>query len=87
MISKFCYYNDEQKPIRVRILDQRYDAATATGDIYATVETCELRVFDVHMPEGHILYMKRWPNMLMISHIDPAALAQLQSRPPSEDAA
>jgi hypothetical protein len=87
MINEICYFNDENRTITVRVMDQRYDPVHATGDIYVTLEPCEMRVFEVHMPSHHILFVKKWEKMLMISHIDPTALAQLREPRPSKDAA
>lgn len=76
---KMFYLNDEQRPMRVRILDERYDPATATGDIYLILQAGESRVIQVVAPANHVLYVKKWKDLVMISHIDPAVLAQLEA--------
>lgn len=84
---KVFYMNDEQKPITVRIQDARFDPATFTGDIFTTLKSCEAKVFDVQIPEGCVLYMKKWPTTLMISYIDSTGLTQFDQVPPAEDEA
>jgi RNA polymerase subunit RPABC4/transcription elongation factor Spt4 len=75
---KMFYLNDEQKDIRVRIMDTRYDPATGTGDLFFTLRPAEGRVFDVQCPDCHSLYVKKWKDLVMISHIESAVLAQLE---------
>ena len=79
--------NDEQKDMTIRILDDRYDGTVGTGDVYAYLKPSEGKVFEVHAPAGHMLYVKKWLNLVMISSIDPAVLAQLGQPLPPEDAA
>jgi len=69
MISKIFYINDEQKNVTVRVLDSRYDPTLASGDEYVILEPAEGRIFEVHHPERHILYVKKWPGMVLISSI------------------
>jgi len=87
MIKRMYYMNDEKKSIAVRIMDDRYDPCTGTGDMFVNLQSCESRVFEVHCPAAHILYVKKWPNMVMISHIDPSVLALSSQPQPPEDAA
>jgi hypothetical protein len=81
-IVKMGYMNDEQKEMRVRILDLRYDPTTATGDIFVTLKSCEYREFEVHIPDNAILYVKKWPYMVMISYSEQST--PLQSDQPEE---
>jgi RNA polymerase subunit RPABC4/transcription elongation factor Spt4 len=81
MISKIFYMNDEQKHVVVRVLDLRYDASIGKGDLYVTLQSCEAQVFEVHLPVDHILYVKKWSGMVLISHVDPSVVAQ---RPESQ---
>ena len=71
----------------VRILDERYNPNTGDGDIYVTLEASELREFEVHMPVDHVLFVKKWDHMVLISHIAPAALVLLREPQPSRDVA
>lgn len=87
MIKKLYYMNDEQRNMTVRILDDRYDGATGTGDVYLNLQPAEARLLEIHAPAGHVLYVKKWRDMVMISHIDPSVLALLSQSPPPEDAA
>ena len=68
--------NDEQRPVTVRILDSRYDPATATGDKYVVLQAAEGQLFDLQLHEGHVPYIKKWPNMVMISGVDPSVFGQ-----------
>ena len=67
-IVKVGYMNDEQKDIMVRTLDLRYDCVAGTGDSYVTLQSCEYREFEVHIPDDTIVYLKKWPNMVMLSY-------------------
>lgn len=71
---RIYYFNDEQKPVVVRVLDGKYDATNATGDTYTTLQSCEGAFFDISLPEGTVPYIKKWPNMVMISYLTPSAL-------------
>lgn len=84
---KVYYFNDERAPMRVRILDVNYDAATATGDSWATLAPASGQIFDVALPEGAALYVKKWPGMVMISYISQAGLAQFEEAPLKMDPA
>jgi hypothetical protein len=84
---KLYYLNDERREMTVRILDARYDPTTGQGDVYVKLASCEGRLLDVQIPAGHVPYVKKWPNMVMISYIDPAVLTQSDEQPPqAEDA-
>jgi hypothetical protein len=67
-IVKFAYMNDEQRKVGIRILDLHYDYATATGDTYTFLDSCEFRVFELQIPDDAIVYVKRWPSGLLISY-------------------
>lgn len=84
-ILKVYYMNDEQKNVVVRIMDARYDAFYATGDIYVTLEPAEARILEVHVPDGHILYLKKWPAMILVSSVDPTVLSQQNQQPLDQD--
>jgi hypothetical protein len=88
---KVVYINDEQKEIMVRVNDRAfYDALNSGGDLSSfdvTMKSCEIRVFELDAPDGAVPYIKKWKNVLMISYIDPAGLAQLPQWPqPQVDA-
>lgn len=75
---KLFYLNDERKNIQVRVLDDNYDPTTATGDTRVTLQPAEGRVFDIRCPEGSAPYVKKWVDLVMISYISQAGLAQLE---------
>ncbi len=87
-IVKFGYMNDEHEPIIIKVLDSRYDAFTSTGDFYVTLKPCEYKEFEIHMPDDAILYVKKWPSMVMLSYYEqtvPAAQPQsVGAQPPGE---
>ena len=84
---QMVYVNDDLKAISVRILDLRYDSFNGTGDIYVTLQPTEMQLFEVHAPAGHVLYVKKWPELVMISHIDPVLLLQLEGVQPPQGGA
>jgi len=63
------YFNDEPHSIRVRIFG-------TDGDHFTTLGPAEGRFFEVESPDESILWVKKWPTMLMISYIDPQGLPQ-----------
>ena len=77
---KVYYLNDEQKEITLRILDATYDHTYTKSDnsnTYHRLRPAEGRVFEVILPEGTSLWIKKWPGMVMLSYVDDSALAQL----------
>lgn len=83
---KVYYFNDEQKPITVRIFDATYDPTFQTDNQrhYHKLEPAEGKMFDVELPEGTVPFIKKWVNMVMISYVDPAVFLPLQ-QPPQQD--
>ncbi len=82
---KVYYYNDEQKEITVRIMDLTYDHTFTKNDnsnTYHRLQSCEGRVFDLSIPEGSALYVKKWPGMVMLSYLEQSVLEQF-AQPPS----
>jgi hypothetical protein len=84
---KVSYLNDEQRPITLRILDANYDGATGTGDTYMTLQSCEMKVFEVNIPEDCILFVKKWPNMVMFSYTSASVQPQSTGSQPYQDKA
>jgi hypothetical protein len=74
---KVFYLNDERKPIKVRIMDARFDPVTFTGDSYHDLGPAEGKLFEVVLPAGGAVWVKKWPNMVMISCVSLQALADL----------
>jgi len=86
---KIYYNNDERQDVVVRVMDGRYDVTTATGDSFTTLKPFECKEFDVQIPEGAILYIKKWPKMVMFSFYyqsttDQKLVEQPQDRQDSE---
>ena len=65
---KLHWMNDERTPRIIRVLDLKFDPATCTGDTFVTLQPCEVREFEVCMPDNASLYIKAWPNMVMLSY-------------------
>jgi hypothetical protein len=85
MIKRIFYMNDEQRGMPVRIRDDRYDGSTGIGDIWTNLAPAEGRIFEVHVPAAHIIYVKKWRDLVMISSIDPAVLPQSGGSLPGQD--
>jgi hypothetical protein len=78
---KVYYMNDEQKEITLRILDANYDHTGGDNSLtFHKMKPCEGRLFDVAIPEGGCLWVKKWPGMVMLSYLDQSGLAQVSLR-------
>jgi len=75
------YLNDERKEIIVKVMDDTWDVSGDNGKHYYRMAPAEGRVFDISCPPGSVLYVKKWPELVMLTYIDPAVLAQLAQRP------
>jgi len=64
-----CYMNDEIVEVKVRIIK-------ADGENeYTTLAPQEMRVFEVHVPEGSVLFVKKWSNnIVLLSHMPLAVI-------------
>ena len=66
---KVFYLNDERKPVDVFI--------GGLGSHYVcTLQAAEGKVFDVPVPEGSILWVKKWPDYVMLNWADETSFAQ-----------
>lgn len=70
---KLHYMNDERQPIVVRVMDARYDPSTGKGDLFVTLQPAEAREFEVVLPPNSILWVKKWPTMVMLSYREQTA--------------
>jgi hypothetical protein len=78
---KVYYMNDEQKDITVRIIDLTFSHTGGDNShLYIRLQSCESRVFDLQVPEGAVLYVKKWKDAVLLSYIEAAGLAQLEPR-------
>lgn len=88
---KVYYMNDEQKPVLVTIKDDDFYTALNSGQNLSkwnvTLKSCEAKLFELACPSGAVPYIKKWPNVIMISYIDASALQQLQQAQPHGDEA
>jgi hypothetical protein len=85
---KLFYLNDERKEITVRIQDATWDYTYKTDNAknFHRLGPAEMREFDVQIPDGKVLWIKKWPDIVMISYCDPSALAQPDEQLPSSGA-
>ncbi len=74
---KLYYFNDERNPVRVRIMDSRFDPVTFTGDFYFDLGPAQGCTYEVFVPEDAILYVKKWPGLVMLSTMDVSSLEHL----------
>jgi hypothetical protein len=86
------YMNDEPNPIQVRIMDARYDPCEGKGDFYFTLNKAEGQTFEVLIPEGHTLYIKKWKGLVMLSTVSLSVAVNLggvlplrSPRPPQDE--
>lgn len=71
---KVCYLNDESVQVKVRITNQDGD------NEHPTLSPHEMKVFEVHAPEGLVLFVKKWGNHIaLLSHMLLVALDELHS--------
>jgi len=76
---KVYYLNDEQKEMTVRVLDLTYDHTYTKSDnreTYHKLKPAEGKLFEVVIPEGSCLWVKKWPGMVMLSYYGGSALQQ-----------
>jgi len=70
---KVYYMNDERQPITVRVMDARYDPTTGKGDSFTVLQPAEAREFEVVLPPNSVLWVKKWPTMVMLSYHEQTA--------------
>lgn len=85
---KLFYLNDEQKEISVRVQDMTWDYTYATDNAknFHRLKAGEGREFDVQMPAGATLWLKKWPGILMISYVEQLAPVQPDEQLPRSGA-
>jgi hypothetical protein len=68
-VIKVGYLNDERKDITLRVLDLRFDHTGGDNSwSYVILKSCEYREFELHVPDEAILFVKKWPSMVMLSY-------------------
>ena len=71
MINKIYYFNDEKQHVTVTVMDGAHDGfyrLAPLEDIYLSIL----------VPEGHILYIKKWDGRILFSHMpEPQPLAKI----------
>lgn len=85
---KLFYLNDERKEITVKIQDATWDYTYQTDNAknFHRLGPAEGRVFEVSIPIGCVLWIKKWPDILMISYCEPSALPLPDEQLPSSGA-
>jgi hypothetical protein len=80
---KVLYMNDERVNMVVKVQGIAFNAALNAGNpldpFMHILWPTECRVFDLDMPANSSVYIKKWPNMVMISYIDDSALLNLEN--------
>jgi hypothetical protein len=68
---KVFYFNDEQKPVIVKVMDDTWDYTGKDDNKknFHTLNAADHKVFDLVVPDGAILYIKKWPGIVMLSYI------------------
>lgn len=85
---KVFYLNDERTDVTVKVMDDTWDNTYQDDNAknFCRLQPAEGRVFEIVCPEGSVLWVKKWPSMVMISYIDPAGLSQLDEHLPRSGA-
>lgn len=60
---KILYFNDEQKPINVFL------NGLGSDHFLGRVEPAQELIIDIKMPKGHIPFIKKWSDYVMVSSI------------------
>lgn len=63
---KVFYFNDEQNPVDVFV-------GGLGNNFVETLPATSGKVFEVPVPEGSILWIKKWPTYVMLSWADKAS--------------
>lgn len=69
------YFNDEPNTIQVRVMDSRWDPVKCEGDYYFTLGKAQGNTFEVLIPEGYTLYIKKWKGMVMLTTVSLSVLS------------
>lgn len=79
---KVHYLNDEPIETIVKIQDRKFDSTLlrSNSGAFYTLNPSESRVFDLDVPEGSVLSVKKWPGMVVLSFVEPAALSDLEGQ-------
>lgn len=67
MKTSIYYLNDEQTYMNIRVMDSNYDPANAKGDRFVILKPAEGQLFELDIPEDHVIYVKKWKTMVLIS--------------------
>ena len=71
---KITYFNDERANVCVKIQGTAFNEAVFKGEpldpFFHILFPAESGEYDLDMPEGSQLFIKKWPGIVMISYID-----------------
>lgn len=70
---KFVYMNDEQKPINV------FKGGLGANHFVCRLNATEMKVFEYKLPKGATLWVKKWPDYIMISHVEKGVLKEIDA--------
>lgn len=85
---KLYYFNDEKQHVTVKVMDLSYDYVNidANSNNLCQLGPAEGRTFDLTIPDGSILWIKKWPGIVMLSYVFPSALPQSEEHLPRSGA-
>ena len=70
---KIYYLNDEQKPVNV------FMDGLGEGHFVARLEAAQGKLFDYKLAKNHVVWIKKWPDYIMISSIEKKLLEDEKS--------
>lgn len=73
---KLYYYNDERFPVAVKT--NKLGGEPWEWDVII-LKQCEGRTFDIDLPEGKAIYVKKWPDVVMITTISEGVASDLDA--------
>lgn len=76
METKVLLFNDRSVAVRLRVIDEKYDPADPMPSYVGWLKPGEAKVLTVYVPDDHILYIKDWNDIKMVSTMPKDQLTQ-----------
>jgi hypothetical protein len=85
---KLFYLNDEKQDVIVKVMDQTWDYTynSSNAKNLCTLKPAEGRMFDLVIPDGAILWIKKWSAVVMLSYVESSALPESDEQLPRSGA-
>ena len=82
------YLNDERQEITVKVMDDTWDDTYSSDNSqhYHRLKPGEGRMFELACPSNSITWIKKWPDMVMISYSDSFAQPRSEEQLPRSGA-